>query len=172
MLSRKKKETIPYRCSFCRIHLVTADFRRIDYLWLFVLFRPYRCPHCFICVSRPLAWIGRLWPFQPADRSPAQSKGVSQRNRRPVHVGARKGPLIRIVLKFGRWIGRCERIVEQAIVAVARFLWAVVSFIPNQLSGRGAYKSSGKFLKPRGKPSRQRSQDNSEVDKKKPPQQD
>ncbi|HIK93732.1 MAG TPA: hypothetical protein EYG03_17425 [Planctomycetes bacterium] len=102
----RKTESIPYHCTFCRERLVKADRCRIDYLWLFVLFRPFRCPHCFMCVSRPMAWIGRLWPVR-----------------------------------------------------------AVISFIPKKLSPGRTRRSSGKFLKPSGNPSRRRSRNKSDMDK-------
>ncbi len=151
-----KSEEIPYHCNFCKERLVNAELNRIESLWLLVLFRQFQCPHCFSSCRRPLAWIGRLWPF---DLSVTESRpGVL-----PVRDGDINGPVTQNFLRFARW---CEQAIATAFTFVARSLWTVISYIPKNLPPGSNFRPSGKFLKSSEYDSHRRSRRDSRSNRK------
>lgn len=51
-MSQQKSES-PFGCCFCREPLEPVPFSITDFLWVLILMKPYRCPHCFQCYYRP-----------------------------------------------------------------------------------------------------------------------
>ena len=169
-----KPVTNPYRCNFCKEHLVATKLQRSDYLLVLLLIRPYECPHCFSSFNRPLAWIGRLWPFR-GDGPSLRSKASSQPGVLPVRDGDINGPVTRNVVRFGRWFEQCERKIGRGFAAVARFSLKVICFIPDKLAGNTERQSYDKFLKSDRSRSRERSRERSRDktdEERKPPHRD
>jgi len=145
----KSSQKTPYRCSFCRERLSALPLEGADYLRAVFLIRPFQCPHCFNCVDRPFAWIGRLPLVGRLVQGSLFARASTKSGKLPPREGDLAGPVTKAVAKFGRWVTKCEQRIGGAFTSVAKKIWAVIWFIPGLFFKKRKRRSSNRFLKSR-----------------------
>lgn len=120
-----------------------------DYLRVFLLVRPYQCPHCFAPASRPFAWIGRL----PLVGHIFQSSLFSRSLRSKGNLAHRDDRMIsqttHSFARFGRWVERWERRAGRVLKSVAGAIAALFWKWPLRLLGIRTSRRRTRKMKPR-----------------------
>ena len=150
-MSKRSKQSSPYRCGFCKNRLSVLPFSAADWLGALTFTRPFQCPHCFSIYRRPFAWIGRIpgvaWMTSRIAGDPAKPAGML--NPSDVDMA---GPVTKGIARLGRWVQNGEKAIARVFSRILNGIWAAVMFIPGLLLGRKFKKkrrsrSRGKFLK-------------------------
>lgn len=139
---------IPYFCHFCRERLRATPLEWRDLPMLFLMMRPFQCPHCFQVVLHPFSLIGRL----PLIGRLSGNHSLIERAKNPSGVlppkeGNIHTPVNRGLAHLGRTVTAWERKLWRVVTAPVRLLWAIVTRVTRRRRSRGSSRSAGRFLK-------------------------